>query len=230
MGHGAKMETSGMESEYCSMALSTSSPTPSSDGDEMVRCVGLTGGIGAGKSTVARILRTMGFPVYDADAEAKVLYDRNPELLKAVVGLFGEDILLREGSLNRSVLASRVFSDPEALSALNALVHPVVRSSFNRWADEQRQHGTEVVFREAAILYESGSHVDCDAVWAIAAPESVRLRRAMSRSAQTEAEVRSRMARQWPANEVEARADRVLDNGGDVPLIPQLLAALNALR
>lgn len=229
MGHDAKMVPSRSNTEYCTMPLSTPSPLSDPEGAELPRCIGLTGGIGSGKSTVAKVLRVLGFSVYDADAAAKSLYDRHPTLMDEVVRCFGDGVLHEDGTLNRQALADRVFADAEALSRLNGLVHPVVREDFEEWRRKQGGSGASVVFREAAILFESGSHVDCDAVWAVAAPEAVRMARVLKRSDWTEAEIQQRMDRQWPAERVQGMADRVLDNSGSKPLVPQVLEAVISL-
>jgi len=229
MGHGAKMATSGMESEYCSMALSTSSPTSASGGIERPYCVGLTGGMGSGKSTVGSILQTLGYPVYDADQAAKSLYRRHPDLLRRVAAHFGSDILLPGGQLNRAKLASMVFQNAAALSELNDMVHPVVRADFSQWKAAHHKRGLALVFKESAILFESGSNKDCNEVWAVSAPESIRLQRALDRDGLSKKDIHHRMAHQMAAHEVESRANRVLDNSGRIPVIPQLQVALNSL-
>lgn len=175
------------------------------------------------------VLRVLGFPVYDADAAAKSLYDRHPTLTDEVVRCFGARVLHQDGTLNRQALADLVFADADALSRLNGLVHPVVRLDFAAWRRKQGGLGEAVVFREAAILFESGSHVDCEAVWAVSAPEEVRMARVLNRSGLTRAEIQRRMDRQWSAERVQAMADRVLDNSGLTSLVPQVLEAVNSL-
>ena len=198
--------------------------------ESRVRCIGLTGGIGTGKSTVSRVLRTLGYVVYDADRAAKRLYDEDAVLLKAVADRFGEDILSEDGRLDRARLAAQVFADPAALDALNALVHPAVRADFQAWKAQCERQGADLVFREAAILFESGQDVDCDAVWAVSAPEALRLQRLKNRSGMTVEEVRHRMARQWAPERIENQADRLLFNDGQRALVPQILQAMDSLH
>ena len=211
------------------MPLSTPSPLSAVAGEVLPRCIGLTGGIGSGKSTVAKVLCALGYPVYDADAAAKSLYDRHPTLTDEVVRCLGDGVLHQNGSLNRQALADLVFADAEALSRLNGLVHPVVRQDFEAWRRKQGGLGEAVVFREAAILFESGSHVDCDVVWAVSAPVEVRMGRVLTRSGLTQAEIQQRMDRQWPAERIQEMADLVLDNSGLTSVVPQVLEALNSL-
>ncbi len=191
--------------------------------------IGLTGGMGAGKSVVARILNGMGHPVYDADAAAKRLYDTDSGLLEAVVGRFGQAVLDGFGSLNLGHLAQMVFSDAQALAALNALVHPVVAKDFELWRNGHRLEGVPFVFREAAILFESGSDMDCDLIWGVQAPVALRVNRVQSRTGWSEDEILQRMSRQWPEERVIERCDAVVLNDGRAPIVPQVLRLLAAL-
>jgi len=191
--------------------------------------IGLTGGMGAGKSVVARILNGMGHPVYDADAAAKRLYNTDAGLLEAVVGRFGQAVLDGSGALNRGHLAQMVFSDAKALSALNALVHPVVAKDFELWRNGHRLDGVPFVFREAAILFESGSDQDCDLIWGVQAPVALRVNRVQRRTGWSEDEILQRMSRQWPEERVLERCDAVVLNDGRAPVVPQVLRLLAAL-
>lgn len=184
-----------------------------------MKVIGLTGGIGSGKTTVARIFMSEGIPVFDADAEAIALYASDEALLTEVVALFGNDILLDDGTLNRRALAARVFNDAEALKKLNALVHPRVATKFAQWKKLQTSC---YVLREAAILFESGSNTDCDAVIVVSAPENVRIRRVMDRNGISEDEVRARMMRQWSEEELIKRADAIIVNDDTMLILPQI--------
>lgn len=185
--------------------------------------IGITGGMGAGKSVVSRLLGTLGHVVYDADAAAKSLYDRDGMLLREVVAQFGPGILLEGGRLDRKALAEVVFHDSAALAALNALVHPAVSRDFEAWKGRQQQAGCSVVFREAAILFESGSHATCDEVWAVTAPTALRVERCIQRAPVSEAEILRRMQQQWPAEKVNAQAHHVLLNDGSCALVPLVI-------
>ncbi len=210
--------------EYCAMDLSARISRNSTVG--ALRVVGLTGGMGAGKSTVAGILRSFGFCVYSADDVAKSLYRKDAGLAKAVSSRFGEDVFNAEGDVNREVLADRVFSSKKALSELNAMVHPAVARDFADWSAKRSEEGVRAVFREAAILFESGSHVDCHQVWAVTAPLEVRMVRVARRDGLGPDKIQERMRHQWPQEEIAKMSDRVLLNDGVSPLVPQVAELL----
>jgi dephospho-CoA kinase len=193
---------------------------------QLMSVIGLTGGIGSGKSTVARVFESLGYPVFDADKEALALYENDPTLLPEVVELYGEGILLPNGRLNRMALATVVFNDESALKKLNALVHPRVAVRFEEW--KNRQHAPAVI-REAAILYESGSDAGCDAVIVVTAPEELRIKRVMQRNGISEAEVRARMARQWPESTLVECADEVIVNDDKTLVLPQIMKVVNRI-
>lgn len=210
------------------MGFSTSSGT-NVDRVAQAKVIGLTGGMGSGKSVVAGMLRTMGHPVYDADAAAKRLYDEDPALLGAVVDRFGAAILGGGERLDRKALAAVVFRDATALADLNALVHPAVALAFQRWRSHQSELGFCWVFREAAILFESGANRDCEQVWGVSAPLPLRVERIEKRSGLSKAEIGLRMERQWPPEQVLAQCDRELRNDGQIPLVPQVQRLVSEL-
>lgn len=184
-----------------------------------MKVIGLTGGIGSGKSTVARVFETLGVPVFDADREALALYEQDESLLAEVKHRFGAAVIQPDGRLNRQALASIVFNDAEALQQLNAMVHPRVAKKFEAWKNRQV---TRTVIREAAILFESGSAADCNAVIVVTAPEDVRIARVQKRNGFSEAEVRARMKRQWSEEQLVERADAVIVNDDKHLVLPQL--------
>ena len=188
-----------------------------------MKVIGLTGGIGSGKSTVARIVRQLGIPVFDADREALSLYDEDESLLAEVKQKFGVVVIQPDGRLNRQALASIGFKDAQALQQLNALVHPRVARKFEAWKERQVSRS---VIREAAILFESGSAADCDVVIVVTAPEQLRIKRVQNRSGLGEAEVRARMSRQWTEAELVERADAVIVNDDKHLVLPQLMQAI----
>ncbi len=173
-----------------------------------MKVIGLTGGIGSGKSTIARVFKSMGIPIYTADDRAKALYTESIELKKAVMQRFGEEVY-PGGQFAPAVLASKVFNDEQALSDLNALVHPLVKADFSFWLKAQN---APYVIREAAILFESGSHLDCDEVMTVEADEQERIQRVMKRDVVSEAQVRSRMRHQWSDAERATQATHVIVN------------------
>ena len=191
-----------------------------------MKIIGLTGGIGSGKTTVAGIFQSLGIPVFNADSEALALYSEDAWLLREVTEMFGKEVLNSDGTLNRMKLASIVFGDEVALNKLNCLVHPRVANRFIQWKNQQR---SSIVLRESAILFESGSHSDCDAVIVVSAPEKLRVERVMKRSALTKEEVEARMARQWPQSKVLEQADRIIVNDDRMLVIPQVMEIIDAL-
>lgn len=173
--------------------------------------IGLTGSIGAGKSTVAQLLRARGLTVLDADEQAR-LVTQNPETLTLIEVRF-PGVVVR-GNLDRAALSARVFGQPEALAALNAIVHPRVRE---RMAALEAQAGSRVVVQDVPLLFEGGLDAQMDAVIVVDAPLPLRVARVMARSGLTEAEVLARDARQMPAAHKRERATIVIDNDHDLP-------------
>lgn len=197
------------------------------DSRAQARVIGLTGGMGAGKSVVAAMLRCMGYPVYDADSAAKRLYNVDSVLLGEVVHRFGPSILDDAGRLVRQQLAALVFDDAQALADLNDMVHPAVVRDFHGWLSRQNGRGHSTVFREAAILFESGAHKGCDRVWGVSAPRALRVERVRKRSGLAEADIHLRMDRQWPQETVLVHCDSVLVNDGFRPLVPQVMGLVS---
>lgn len=181
--------------------------------------IGVTGGIGSGKSVVSRLLRLMDVPVYDCDREAKRLMDESAVLRNALIEAVGTEVYDATGRLDRKYLASYMFGHAERVAVVNSIVHPAVRADFKRWA---QQTGKAVVAVESAILFEAGMEADVDSVWLVHAPESVRLQRAVQRDASNEEAVRSRMKSQMDEQEYRKRADRVICNDGRSSLIRQV--------
>lgn len=165
--------------------------------------VGITGGIGSGKSTLCRLFQARGVAVYDTDAAAKRLMVEQPALRKAIQAHFGATSYCG-GELNRPYLAQRVFADPEQRALLNSLVHPAVIADFEQWAEVQ---AGEYVILESAILFEAGLDKHVDRTVAVLAPERLRIERTMQRDGASEEQVRSRMAAQADDDTLRARAD-----------------------
>lgn len=181
--------------------------------------IGLTGGIGSGKTTVAQIFRALSIPVFVADEESKIIIDTDLELQDQLRELLGEK-LIKSGRIDRPYMASLIFNDNELLEKTNALIHPAVGRAFSEWYAKQN---APYVLREAAILFESGSYKDCAAIIVVSAPEPLRLERVIKRSGETEKQVKSRMARQWSQEEKEALANFIIQNDHQSMLIPQVL-------
>ena len=170
--------------------------------------VGLTGGIGSGKSTVAELLRDRGIAVYDSDSRAKMLMVSDESLRAALVEAFGAECYTEEG-LNRAWLAERVFTSAEELGRLNAIVHPAVMSDFAAWAEAQEG---EYVVLESAILLEAGLESHVDVVVAVMAPKGVRIERAMKRDGATAEQIEERMRNQMSDDERTERAKYAIVN------------------
>ncbi len=183
--------------------------------------IGLTGGIGSGKSLVAMVFRTLGVPVFEADLEARRLMEEDPALKEDLVKEFGDDIMIA-GKPDRRRLAGIVFPDPQKLAILNGLVHPRVFESYAAWLEARKSH--PYILHEAAILFESGAVSLFDAVITVEAEESLRIKRVMERDGVPASLVRERMDQQWTMEQRVERADYVLLNNEKELLLPSILS------
>lgn len=184
--------------------------------------IGITGGIGTGKSLVCRIFQCFGVPTYDADSHAKELMTTDGILISNIKKEFGELSYNTDGSLNRNYLSLRVFNDAEQLKKLNELVHPRVAIDYKRWVENKI--GFPYVLKEAALLFEAGSNQQLDKVIVVHAPEEIRIRRVLKRDRhRTEAQVKSIVKNQMPEEEKMKRADFIVRNDETVLLIPQIV-------
>lgn len=183
--------------------------------------VGITGGIGSGKSTVAKIFQILGIPIYFADDRAKWLMANDPELIHKIQSTFGPDSYLEDGSINRVFLSKEVFSDPEKVKKINALVHPAVGKDFNTWASQQN---SPYVLKEAALIFETGSNKNLDYVINVSSPLKVRLARVLMRdSHRSEEQVNQIIDQQMPDETKNEMADFIIKNVDNKLLIPQVL-------
>ena len=189
--------------------------------------VGITGGIGSGKTTVCQVFEQLGIPVYYADARAKRLMVEDATLKAGIIQLFGEDAYLNDGQLNRAHVARQAFGQPGLLQQLNALVHPAVAKDSDRWHKQQEE--VPYTLKEAALLYESGAHEALDKIIAVTAPEALRIQRVVERDDSDESAVRARMDQQIPEAEKVKRADFVIYNDGQQLLLPQIQRIHRAL-
>ena len=187
--------------------------------------IGLSGGIGSGKSTVAGILAKMGYPVFYSDHEAKRLYDENPVLQKQLVDLFGPAIY-RDGQLNKAFLAQQLFSSAELKAQVTALVHPLVRKAFEVWAQQQ---ASDLVFNEAAILFETGAYKDFDATVLVTARIETRIERVQKRDLISREAVLQRIANQWPDSKKMNLTTYIITNDGQ-PLLQQIEDVISKLK
>lgn len=177
-----------------------------------MKIIGLTGGIGSGKTTVANWFLEKGIPVYNSDEEAKKLINEDPEIVELLTELFG-DGTYDNGSYNSKFVASKVFNDKELLIKLNHIVHPAVFSHFKNWVKNQ---SAIFVVKEAAILFESGSYKDCDKVISVVADEEIRIRRVRNRDKLNRDQIRQRMKNQWTDSQRIALSDFVMTNNADL--------------
>lgn len=196
--------------------------------------IGLTGGMGSGKSTVAKIFQSLGVPCWDADKAGKFLYDNNAPLRNQVVQAFGREIGIYHDSelvgIHRKVLAQRVFGNPEDLKVLNALVHPAVDRAFHEWCLSEAPAHAPYVIRESAILFESSAERDCSSVITVQADESTRVERIQLRDALDLITIRKRLEHQWTDEQRAEASEYVLFNGESDRLLRQVVALNHVLK
>jgi len=173
-----------------------------------MKIIGLTGGIGSGKTTVANFFKELGVPVYIADVEAKKIMNTSASIKKALISLFGEKSYLNN-DLNRKFIASKVFEDKELLQKLNNIVHPEVEKHFKVWVANQDQ---SYVIYEAAIIFENNAQSKFDYTILVTAPEDTKVKRVLNRDESTEQEVRNRMKNQWDDSKKEKLANFIIEN------------------
>lgn len=188
--------------------------------------IGITGGIGSGKSVVSRLLEIMGVPVYISDSEAKRLTQTDRTIREGLTGLLGEDVYAG-GMLNKPLLASYLFGSPEHARQVNGIIHPRVKEDFRIWA--RRHADSRIVGIESAILIEAGFASEVDKIVLVYAPEEVRIRRAVARDASSREAIRRRIASQMSDEKKREQADFVIVNDGETPLIPQVLQLIASL-
>lgn len=187
--------------------------------------IGITGGIGSGKSIVSHLLTLTGIPVYQTDTEAKRLMLSDTGIREGLTALAGNEVYNEKG-LNKAFLASYIFGHPEHLKQVNAIVHPRVRDDFRLWAGKARQ---EIVAMESAILLEAGFTNEVDKIVMVYAPSEVRIARAIRRDSATRKEIERRIQSQMDDEKKRGAADFVIVNDGETPLIPQVLSLISSL-
>lgn len=193
--------------------------------------IGITGGIGSGKSVVSRLFAVLGVPVYDSDQRARWVMEHDEQLPRQLQAAFGADTYDAAGQLNRVFLARAVFGDPARLAQLNVLVHPRVGEDFAHWAAGQEAAGQPYTLKEAALLYESGAYRQLDRIITVAAPLALREARVLARDPhRTAADVRRIIGQQLSEEEKIARADYVVYNDDTQLLLPQVLRLDAAFR
>ena len=188
--------------------------------------VGLTGGIGSGKTLVCSVLEKLGVAVYFADSEARRLMNNDQDLVVQISEIFGKKAY-EGGSLNREFLAQGVFKDQKLLTRLNELVHPAVQKDFARWASEQKP--APYVVEEAAILFESGSDRNMDLTVGVFAEKELRIKRVIQRDGIKREEVLKRISSQMNEKEKMEKVDLVIHNNGKLMILPQIINMHNAI-
>ncbi len=187
-----------------------------------MKIIGITGGIGSGKSVACSIFKTLGVPVYDADQEAKKLYDKYPELLDKIKSEVSDEVFDKNGKLDKKKMAEIVFSDAGKLKVLNSIVHPAVRKDFLKWCSSQANQA--YVIKEAAILFESGAYIDCDQIISVVSPVDLRIQRVRERDRKSRADVEKIIENQFNDEERAKKSDFIITNDEQEMLIPQVLA------
>lgn len=188
--------------------------------------IGITGGIGSGKTTVCRLFSLLCIPDFNADEESKKILDTDNDVITRVKKLLGD--VYENGIADRKKIALIVFSDKQKLEKLNAILHPAVIHAFEEWAAQQKN--VPYVLKEAALIFEASSHTGLDKIIVVTAPEGQRLKRIMSRDKSSEQAVRSRMQHQLSEDEKISRADFVIVNDGKHSLIEQVLEIHQSLK
>ena len=189
--------------------------------------IGITGGIGSGKSTVCRIFEMLEVPIFEADIEAKKLINTNSEIKTGLIHLFGERIYIPNKGVDRKKLANIIFNDDLQLAKVNELIHPVVRNEYRKWLKKQN---TQYVIHEAAILFESGFYKMMDFTILVSAPESQRIERVLKREGTSENLVKERMAKQWTDEQKRKLASIEIKNDNGNLIIPQIIKIDNQIK
>lgn len=189
----------------------------------MTKVIGITGGIGSGKSIIGKILTTMGYPVYYSDQEAKWVMNNDAVLRKELTAVFGEEAYLND-ELNRPYLAEKIFTSPELKDKINQIVHPRVRK---RFSDFVANSNSPFVFNEAAILFETGGYKDFDATILVIADKETRIQRVMQRDNITRQQIEARINNQWSDEQKLKLANFVIQNNETDLIVPQILELLS---
>ena len=182
--------------------------------------IGITGGMGAGKSLVCKVFKVFGIPVFDADTVAKKIISNDGSIKDKLISHFGPGVYFNDGTLNKAQLAAVIFNDNKQLKYINSLVHPLVFKAFDKWAEQFKN--TDYVLHETAILFESGADVHVDKTIVVTAPIDLRIKRILKRDGISRSEIESRLENQWEQSRIVELADMEIVNDGKKLLIPQI--------
>lgn len=192
-----------------------------------MKIVGLTGGIGTGKSTVGKLFKVLGIPVYNSDERAKEMYFL-PEVKEKVITLLGKEVYHTDGSLNRAYISQKIFSDSSLLSKINGIIHPAVEKDFQSFIESNREQ--KYIIKETALLFETGLYKKVDKIILVMAPLEERLKRVIERDKSSREDVLKRIRYQMPDEEKQPISDFVIDNNETEGLIPQVLSIHQKLQ
>jgi len=183
--------------------------------------IGITGGIGSGKSTVCKIFSSLGIAIYDADSRAKMITIKDQVLKQSIIETFGPTSY-ENGLLNKKFLADKVFHNPEELAKLNALIHPRVANDFSNWVSSNKN--AHYLLKEAALIFETDGHKKLDKIISVYTKEKTRIERVIKRdSHRSESDVKKIIANQMDESVKQSMSDYIIDNNDAIPLIPQVL-------
>ena len=191
-----------------------------------MKYIGLTGGIGTGKTLISTIFQNMGIPVFNSDRSAQFLMNSDEELKLKIKKVLGSKAYNANGEIDKVIIAKQIFNNPEKLASLNKIVHPVVASEFKIWTQNQN---SAFVILEAAILFEAGFENIVDEVICVCAPKELRIKRVVQRDTLTEEQVYDRMRNQLPEEEKTKRANYIINNDENTLLLPQVVLIINKI-
>lgn len=188
--------------------------------------VGITGGIGSGKTTVSKVFKALGIAVYNSDLKSKSILTSNKSLKQELVSCFGEEIYNSEG-INRKYFASIIFSDKELLNKSNKIIHPYVKRDFKEWVNKQK---SAYVIKESAILFETGIYKQLDKIILVKAPKKQRIQRVLKRDSTSKSEVLNRISNQWSDNKKKELSDFIINNEESKMILDQVLSIHNIIE
>tara|TARA_B100001758_G_C18321162_1_gene563262 strand:- start:180 stop:755 length:576 start_codon:yes stop_codon:yes gene_type:complete len=188
--------------------------------------IGLTGGIGVGKTYISKIFKHLGYPIFNSDVQARECLNEDNDLIYNIRNIFGS-VIFKDGKLQKKELANIVFKDIHKLDQLNKLVHPIVKTRFRDWCNAR---DVSLVIKEAAILFESNSHLDLDAVICVSCPEAIRIERVKERDQISKSDILNRINNQMSQNEKEKLSDFIIINDDSQLLLPQIINILKEIE